>query len=183
MSSQKFTFMIIMFSMLAMMSIFSIVFIYEIGRTEILSVMTNVSLDIQIQENVSSAMQTHTQDLQNTYNNISIPYDLFFLYLFISTFVTSIMFAVRQRKQSTLEFFGGLFYGFMGLLLIVFFIDQVQDWFFTNIFYAVFNDITLDLPILTFYFDNIGWISALWFVVLLLINKVDFRLEEGRIEA
>ncbi len=180
---KRFTLIIVMFSMLAMMSIFSIVFIYEIGRTEILSVITNVSLEIQIQENVSSAMQVHTQELEDLYGTIDIPYDLFFLYLFVSSFITSITLAVRQRKQSTLEFFGGLFYGFMGLLLIIFFVEQVADWFFENIFFAVFNDITLSLPILTFYFDNIGWISALWFVILLLVNKVDFRLEGGRVEA
>jgi hypothetical protein len=169
-----------MFSMLAMMTMFSIVFIYEIGKTEILEPILNVTLQAEQQLNVSVAMQTHAQDVKNSYDNIDIPYDLFFLYLWISSIAASIALALKSKKKSLFSLLGGMFFGLMGLLLIVFFIDQVQVWFFVNIFNAVFSDITLSLPIMDYYFANIGWISAVWFMSLLFLRQVDLDLQIGR---
>ena len=73
----------------------------------------------------------------------------------------------------------------MGILLIVFFLDQVQVWFFDNIFNPVFVDVVLDLPIFDYFFDNLGWITAVWFFILLFINKVEFdtiTFRGGRLE-
>ena len=176
----NFMFMIVMFAMLAMMTMFSIVFIYEIGRTEILDPILNVTLDIEQQLNVSAAMQTHAQDVKNSYDNIEIPYDLFFLYIWISAIAASIVLTLKSKKESVFSLFGNMFFGLMGLLLIVFFIDQVQVWFFVNIFNAVFSDITLSLPIMDYYFDNIGWITSIWFMLLLFLQQVDLDIRIGR---
>ena len=175
----NFMFIIIMFAMLAMMTMFSIVFIYEIGRTEILAPILNVTLEVEQQLGVSTEMQTHAQDVKDSYDGIDIPYDLFFLYLWISSMAASIALALKSKKKSIFSLLGGMFFGLMGLLLIVFFIDQVQVWFFVNIFNAVFSDITLSLPIMDYYFANIGWISAIWFMFLLFLRQVDLDIQIG----
>lgn len=180
----SFAFSIAAFGMLALIAIFSVIFIYEVGRTEILDPILNATLTIEQQTNVSAALQTHAQDLKTDYDNLEIPYDIFFLALWTISFVSTVGLALKTRKTGVLTFLGSLFWGMMGLLLIIFFFDQVQTWFFTNIFDAVFNDITLDIPIMTYYFANIGWISAVWFLLLLLVNQIDLtvRFDRGRIE-
>lgn len=178
-SQTTFTYIVIMFGMLTMMTMFSIIFIYEIGRTEILDTILNVTLQTEQLLNVSTELQTHAQDVKDQYDSIDIPYDLFFLYLWLSSIISSITLAIKARKKSIFSLFGGMFITLMGVLLIVFFLDQVQIWFFDNIFNPVFADITLNLPIMDYYFANIGWISAIWFLLLLFIQQVDLDIKIG----
>lgn len=179
----RFIYVIITFGVLAMMIMFSTIFIYQIGKEQILDEVLNATITAETQLNVSTALKNHANSLKNEYDNISLPYDLFFLFIWISSIVTSVTISLNARKKTFLSFSGSLFIGIMGLLLIVFFLDQFQVWFFENIFYAVLDDITLNLPIMTYYFNNIGWISAIWFVALLFLNQVEFELNlRGRLE-
>jgi len=154
------------------------------GKDVILEEVLNATITAEQILNVSPELQAHAISMKGTYDGIVIPYDLFFLYLWISSIVASVVLAIKTRKKSFLSFTGSLFIGIMGLLLIVFFMDQVQVWFFDNIFNPVFSDITLNLPIFDYYFANIGWISAIWFVLLLFLNQVelDINIKGGRLE-
>ncbi len=172
-------YIIIMFALLAMIGIFMMVFTYEIGRTEILQPILNITLDIEQSLGVSQEMQDHAVAIKDSYDGLEIPYDLFFLYLWISSIAASIAITLKSKKDSVFSFFGGMFITLMGLLLIVFFVDQVQEWFFLNIFNAVFSDITLSLPIMDYYFNNIGWISSIWFILLLFLRQVDLDINVG----
>ncbi len=178
-ASTNVLYIIIMFSMLAMIGMFMMVFTYEIGRTEILEPILNVTLETEQLLGVSQELQDHAQEVKDSYDSIEMPYDLFFLYLWISAIATSIAITLRSKKDSVFSFFGGMFITLMGLLLIVFFVDQVQVWFFINIFNAVFSDITLSLPIMDYYFNNIGWISAIWFMLLLFLRQVTLDINVG----
>ncbi len=172
-------FVIVMFAMLAMIGVFMMVFTYEIGRTEILQPILNATLTAEQSLGVSQEMQDHAVAVKASYDGIEIPYDLFFLYLWISSIAMSIGITLRSKKDSVFSFFGGMFITLMGLLLIIFFVNQVQEWFFLNIFNAVFSDITLSLPIMDYYFANIGWISAIWFILLLFLRQVDLDINVG----
>ncbi len=172
-------YLIIMFSMLAMIGVFMMVFTYEIGRTEILEPILNTTLTVEQTLGVSQELQDHAIAVKASYDDINMPYDLFFLYLWISTIAATIVITLKSKKDSVFSFFGGLFITLMGLLLIVFFLDQVQEWFFLNIFNAVFSDISLNLPITDYYFNNIGWISAVWFILLLFLRQVDLDINVG----
>lgn len=175
----NFIFIVVMFGTLTMMIMFSIIFIYEIGRTDILEPILNATLEIEQTLNVSAALQTHAQDVKDSYDAIELPYDLFFLYLWIVSIATSIALALQAKKKSIFTLMGGMFFTLMGILLIIFFFDQFQIWFFANIFNPVFSDITLSLPIMDYYFANIGWISATWFLLLLFIQQVDLDIKIG----
>ncbi len=172
-------YVIVMFSIVAFMGMFMIIFTYEIGRTEILQPILNTTLQVEQSLGVSQQLQTHAIDVKNSYDSIELPYDLFFLYLWISAIATSIAITLKSKKDSVFTFFGGMFITLMGLLLIIFFVDQVQDWFFINIFNAVFSDITLSLPIMDYFFNNLGWISAVWFILLLFLRQVDLDINVG----
>lgn len=178
-TNTSFIYIIVMFSVLSMMTMFIIIFIYEIGSSDILEPILNITLATEQSLNVSTQMQAHAQDIKDSYDAIELPYDIFFLYLWISSITGSIVLALKARKRSIFTLLGGMFITLMGVLLMIFFFDQFQVWFFENIFNPVFSDITLNLPIMDYYFDNIGWISALWFLVLLFIQQVDLDVKIG----
>lgn len=170
---------ILTFSMLAMMSIFSIVFIYEIGDSYIIQEIYDATIQVEQDLDVSVALQDHATALRSEYQGINFPYDLFFLFFWISAIVSTIAIALKSRKDSATSFFGGLFISMMGVMLVVFVLDQIQIWFFAELFYPLFSDITLNLPIMTYYFNNLGWITALWFLFLLFINQVEIKANFG----
>lgn len=178
-SQTGFIYIIIMFAVLAMITMFSMIFIYEIGSDPILGIILNVTLEIEQTLNVSQQLQDHAQDVKDSYDAIDIPYDLFFLYLWVSSIAASIALALAARKKSIFSLMGGMFFTLMGVMLIVFFIDQFQVWFFANIFDPVFADITLNLPIFDYYFANFGWITGIWFMLLLFIQQVDLDIKLG----
>lgn len=174
-----FIYIVVMFGMLTMMTMFSMIFIYEIGSSDILEPILNVTLQVEQTLNVSAQMQTHAQDIKDSYDAIELPYDLFFLYLWVASIAASIALAVNARQKTIFSLMGGMFFTLMGVLLIIFFLDQVQVWFFANIFNPVFSDITLSLPIMDYYFANIGWITAIWFLMLLFLQQVDLDIRIG----
>lgn len=181
-SQLSFIYVVVMFGVLTMMAMFSMIFIYEIGKSDILEPILNVTLQVEQTLNVSAQMQTHAQDVKDSYDAIDLPYDLFFLYIWISSIAASIALALQARKKSIFSLMGGMFFTLMGVLLIIFFLDQMQVWFFDNIFNPVFSDITLNLPMMDYYFANIGWITAIWFLLLLFLQQVDLDIRLGRRE-
>lgn len=179
----QFTFIIVFFAIIGMMSIFTFVFIYEIGRTEILEPIHNITIFVEQSANVSAQMQTFTDDTFQAYEDLDIPYDIYFLAIWMSVIISSLKLALSTRKMNPFQFLGMVFWGLMGLLLVVFFVEQITSWFFDNFFYAIFNDITVEIPITDFFFDNLGIISAIWFLILLAVNQLEFSFSRGRVEA
>lgn len=179
----EYTFIIVMFTFIALSGVFTMIFTKEIGSTEILDPILNATLTVEKDLNVSAAMQAHAIDLKQRYDNITIPYDLFFLGLWITAIWLSITAAIRARTESAYSFFGSLFIGMLFFLAVVFFVDQIQFWFFDQLFNPLFSDATLNIPIIDYYFNNLAWISALWFLILLFINKINLNVElRGRVE-
>ena len=176
-------YIIVFFSMVSLMGIFTSIFFYEIGKDTIISTLTNVTLTIQQDNNVSAQMQAHTQSLQDSYNAFIMPYDLMFIYLWVLAFIISVVATLKTKTESAFSFMTGIFFGIMGILLIVFFVDQIITWFFDEIFNPIFSDAVLDIPVTLFYFDNIGIISAIWFAILFLIRyiEIDFGAR-GRVQ-
>jgi hypothetical protein len=96
----------------------------------------------------------------------------------ISAFATTCGIALKSNRVPTFNFLGLVTFGIMGLLLIIFFVDQVIDYWLEEFFYTLFNDITTPTPFLNWFFGNVGVISIIWFAILLLLNQLQIDLSE-----
>lgn len=167
-------FILTSFAVLSMFFLFASVFIFEAGDEYLITPEQQLAVDI-LNDTVLPPEQgiDTVNTLASNYRAFAFPYDLFFLLYFISVFSMTIYSAFKTTKEGIFSFFGFLFVGSLLVLLITSYLAQFTDWFMTNIFYGVFDDITLDLPFFTFYLTNLGLINFIWWLILILLTVID----------
>lgn len=176
----------IAFLVLSITFIFTSVMYKEVGEEYVVTPMADIGRDILTNETslpASQGVDTIT-DIENKYINFDFPYDLFFLAFWISAFSLTVFSAFKSNKEGIFSFFGFLFMGSLILLLITGYMSDFASWFMSEIFYTVFADVTVSIPIFTFYLNNLGLIHFIWWIILVLINIVDrnFISRTGEVE-
>ncbi len=148
----------------------------EYGIDIAVDVGTNISNDF----NLTSSTVTNMQQLQTDYNDFDFPFDLYILALFIMGIGSIFESAARAKKMGIFSFVGMLFIGAQLFLLGLFFVEQVLDWYFLEFFATLFINVSLDLPITTWIFENVSMIASFLFFSAILINQLDIRVVLGQ---
>ena len=175
---------IISFTFVALVSMFAVVFVQQLGEDYLLLETADIGRDILDNSTALTTPQAKITEIQNDWNSWAIPYDLFFVFIWTMFIGMTVKSAFETNKEGIFSFFGYIFIGSMLLLLITAYVGTFSDWFLTEIFYNVFDDLTLSLPIFTFYVNNIGIINFFWWISLLAINLIDrkFISRTGEVE-
>lgn len=166
--------LMISFAILSIMFIFATVLIFETGEDYVIKETADLGVSILNDTALTPDQGVNAvNNIRNKYSGFAYPYDLFFLLMWVSTFTFTIFSTFKSNKEGIFTFFGMLFMGSILMLLITSYLASFTDWFMTNIFNALFDDITISLPIFTFYLANLGLINFIWFLVLALVSVVD----------
>lgn len=176
----------ISFLIISISFIFTSVLVKEAGSTYLIEPTADIGRDVLNNETSLPAAQgvdTITQ-LENDYNNFLFPYDLFFLAIWISVFVSTVFLAFKSNREGIFSFFGYLFIGTLLLLLLTTYMSDFASWFMAEIFDTVFASANVSLPIFTFYISNLGLIHFSWWIILVLLNVIDrnFISRTGEVE-
>jgi len=170
---------VLSFSLIGILGFFFAVFIFQIGDEYILTELNDVANDSYSGLGISSQMQTHIDDSLTNYRNLILPYDLFFLFSWISVFGLSLITAYKSRETGYMSFFGAITISLMVFLFILSFLIIVVDWIVLNLIQGVVEFDLTTTPIILFYINNLAIISFLWASVLIIINKLNFSLVRG----
>jgi len=170
---------IFLFTMITIFGFFISVFIFQVGDELILTKINNVTQEVGANIGISSQMSTHIDDSLTSYRNLIIPYDLFFLLGFITTFLFSLFSAFKSKEQSWFSFFGTITFGLIIFLFITGFIVTIKDWIVLNLIQNVLSFDLNTTPIFFFYIDNLGMINFIWAIVLILVNKLNFTINRN----
>jgi hypothetical protein len=124
------------------------------------------------------------ETLKNQWLNYNVPIDLTFLAMWVTLFGSTIYMTFKAGKEGVFSFMGNMLIGTMLLLLITTFLADITSWFMAEIFFMLFNDVSLNLTIFTFYINNLGIIHFVWWLVLVLVSVIDrqFISRTGRVE-
>lgn len=166
---------IISFTFIALMFIFSVVLVQQIGEDYLLKETADIGVEILDDNTQLSTPQVKIREIEADWSNWNIPYDLFFLFVWIMFIVFTVKASFEANKEGIFSFFGYVFIGSLLLLLITSYVTTFGQWFLVEIFYNLFDDLTFSLPIFTFYMSNIGLINFIWWVSLITINLIDKR--------
>lgn len=166
--------LIIWFGFIAAFIFFVQVFIFEIGDEYMLTPLDDIVTNVSPQLGVSGAMEDHIHSLPVEYRALNMPYDLGFVISFIVVFLVSILSSYKAPEISWFSFFGKITMGFMIFLFMTGFIITLKDWLVLNLIENVLGFELSTTPIFFYYLNNIGFINMLWFVVILLVNKLNF---------
>ena len=169
------TSLIIAFTFIGLMFMFGAVLIQQIGEDYLIKTTADVGVDIINDTTTLTSPITTIREIETDWSTWNIPYDLFFLFIWVSFLVLTIKSSFEAAKEGIFSFFGYILIGSLVLLLITSYIATFADWFLTEIFYNIFDDLSFSLPIFTFYMGNIGLINFVWFISLILINIIDKR--------
>ena len=161
-------------SFVILMYLFAILFIKDIGRTEILDRIDNYTYQTEDMLGLSDEMKTHIHEFPDEYSALDVPIDLYFFAVIISTFIGSLISSYKAKEQNMFSFFGMITIGVMFLLFLTFFIDIINTWFIYNFIAGVMEINISDYMLLNFYITNLGIINLAWFVIIILVNKLNF---------
>lgn len=138
------------------------------------NISRNVVTELNLDQN-SFDPTTTLDSLKSAYDARFIPYDLFFIAMFLIAFIGTSRAATRARKLGVFSFFGYIFLFSMAFLLVMFFVGQFTDYFLNNIFIPLFSDTTLDTPVINWFFNNLNVVGFIWFIWLGLLNQFDLK--------
>lgn len=166
---------LIAFTFVALIFMFSAVFVQQIGEDYLLKETGDIGITILNQSTGLTTPQDKIREVQSDWTNWNIPYDLFFLFTWIMFIGFTVKSSFEANKEGIFSFFGYIFIGSMLLLLITSYVATFSQWFLVEIFYNVFDDLSFSLPIFNFYMENLGIINFVWWIGLLGINFIDRR--------
>lgn len=176
-------FLIIFFNIFIALAFTFIVGFNNLAGSEIIDPIHSSISDIA-EDRTSNEIKNYIDDSRDKYYDNSIPFDLIIFALIIDFYFFLIFSAIQSRKESTFAVFSLITFGMIFVLFLLSISIDIQDWILTQIYVAVFEDISYSTPIMDWFFNNIGIISLFLMIILLLINQFDklkqliFRIDE-----
>lgn len=168
----------VLYGILALIAVLLIVVIigmYQLGQEEIINPVNE-----QLVTSLNESNKTNKEQYINLINdakddvlNITLPYNLFLMFIVSLIFIIGIVSAVRTPRGSMIEY---LFFSVGGLLVLLFIasigIIKLINFLRDDILFYLFGDaLTTYLPFGVFILDN--WIEVLLFfgLVMVLVNR------------
>ena len=173
---------VLSFGLLGILGVFFAIFTFQIGDEYILTPINDIANDSYAQLGISEQIQTHIDDSLTNYRSLNLPYDLFFLFSWLGIFGLSLITAYKSREEGYMSFFGSITLGLMIFLFVLSFMVTIFDWIVLNLIQGVVSFDLTTTPIILFYVDNIEFISFIWAVILIIVNKLTFALVRGKEE-
>ena len=124
--------------------------------------------------NPTGESMTNIEDLSTDYLGLNKYYDLLFLVILVSAFVESTLASMKAKEEGFLSFFGLVTLGNVFLIFILHYATQIQGWILNEILLNVIL-VTIETPILTFFFNYSMYIGLFWYLWLIGINQVNFE--------
>lgn len=165
-------FLIIIFNIFIALGFTFIVGFNNIAGTEIMDPIHSSISDIA-DDRTSTEIQNYIDDSRDKYYENNVPFDLIIFALIIDFYFFLIFSAIQSRKESSFAVFSLITFGMIFVLFLLSISIDIQEWILTQIYGAVFEDISYSTPIMDWFFNNIGIISLGLMIILLLINQFD----------
>lgn len=125
------------------------------------------------EDRTSLQIQEHIDEAKTAYYANQIPWDLVIFGLMINFYFFIIYSAIKSAKASTFTVFTLLTFGVVFMLLLVSISVDIQEWLLNEIYTDVFEDLTITTPIMDWMFANIGLISFILCLLVVLVNQFD----------
>ena len=118
-------------------------------------------------------IQNHIDDAYQGYQDNSLPWDLIIFGLIINFYFFILFSAIKTRKENPFIVFSLLTFGSIFLLLLISISVDVQTWIINEIYVDVFEDLSYNTPIMDWMFLNIGLVSFIMAMTVILVNQFE----------
>ena len=170
------------YNIVSLMFIFTMLFIYSIGKDFIIFRIYELAVTLQSQGMFGSWVPDFISSIANVLDIIPQFIDLLWFLLTITLFIELIIgsyYAEREGWFSSLGFmtFGILFFLFMSGIF-----SEIGTWFQTNFITNLFSNVSYVTPFLNYYLNNLLMINLIIVIICIVANFIDLDLSgfEGR---
>ena len=125
----------------------------------------------------SIALDTYAQEHYDFYTY----YDYIFLVMMLALFIESVYAAVKARAAGWYSFFGYATIGNVFLLFLIGYATQIQGWILNEFVYG-FLTIEIQTPIFTAFVTYIAYIITFWYLILLIVNRIDLGIIKDKMD-
>lgn len=123
---------------------------------------------------VNATAITNIQTLSNGYLGLTGFYDILFLVLLVSAFIETTIASLKAKEDGYLSFFGFVTIGNVLLIFILSYATKIQGWILNDLVYNVIL-VSVQTPVITFFFNYSMFIAVFWYLWLLGINQINLE--------
>lgn len=146
--------------------------VYNLSDTNIIDPIYNTTYTVA-DSSASETTKAHLTNVRDDFNSLVIPFDLIMFALIVNTYFGMLYGSIQSQKLNAFAFFSLLTFGSILMLLMISISIDVQDWIITELYLEVFEESSVATPLMDWFFANIGIISFLMAVILLIVNQID----------
>ncbi len=165
-------FLIVMFNIFIAVSFTILVGFSNLATSEIVEPIHDITKDIA-NGRTSVEIQNHIDSSFESYKDNIFPWDLIIFALMINFYFFLIFSAIQQKGENPFILFSLLTFGSIFFLLLISISVDVQEWVIGEIYQDVFETSVIDTPLMDYVFQNMGMISFIMALVLVVINQFD----------
>jgi len=164
------------YNIISLFFVFSLLFVYGVGKDYLLHGIYEISLTMHDQGLVQSWVSDAIITFSNSADIIPQYIDVFWLLLTATLFVELVIASYYAKREG---WFGTLGFMTIGILFFLFMsgiFSQIGDWIQVNLINGLFANVSYATPFLNYYLNNMIIINTLLVVVCVVVNFIDLDL-------
>jgi len=170
------------YNIVSLMFIFSVLFVYGVGKDYVLFRIYEMAVTLQTQ----GLFGTWVADLISSTANILDIFpqylDLLWLLLTVTLFIELIVASYYAEREGWFSSLGFMTFGILFFLFMMGIFSEIGTWFQTNFITNLFSGVSYATPFLNFYLNNLLIVILVVVIMCVIANFIDLDLAgfEGR---
>ena len=160
-------------SLISMVFLFLTVLLWAVNNDYVIATLVDVSSDLASNNVITNTTYDNIDATASVHAGYISYFDNIWFMVYMVFIGSTVTIAYFSSKETDFSFLGMLFYGSLFFLFMVFIINSITDWFSAELLYNLIPNLEGQFPKFDIIMNNIGLISLLHFVVLILTNYLD----------
>ena len=161
------------YNLVSLMFIFSILFIYGIGKDYLLFNIYQVSVTLESMGSSPAWVTPFIVTVSNTADILPQYLDIFWLVLTITLFGELILASYYSDREGWFSTLGFMTFGILLLLFMTGLFSTIGTWFSLNFITGIFGAVSYTTPFLNLYLNNLFVVNTLLCVICIIANYID----------
>jgi len=164
------------YNIVSLMFIFSVLFVYGVGKDYVLFRIYEMAVTLQTQ----GLFGTWVADLISSTANILDIFpqylDLLWLLLTVTLFIELIVASYYAEREGWFSSLGFMTFGILFFLFMMGIFSEIGTWFQTNFITNLFSGVSYATPFLNFYLNNLLIVNLVVVIMCIIANFIDLDM-------
>lgn len=164
------------YNIISLIFIFSILFVYGVGKDFILYPIYNIAIGMQSSGIIGSWVAEFIATSANVADIIPQYLDLLWFLLTITLFLELIIASYYSDREGWFSTLGFMTFGILFFLFMTGIFSEIGTWFQDNFITGLFGNVAYTTPFLNFYLGNLLMVNLSIVIICVIANFIDLDL-------